>query len=356
MPRLSKHRLDAAASLDEQSGILEECFARDGHSLDEVFQRAYELSRKHFSNVVHFYAPGMVHYETAFYRSINSNNFPGISVTGRVCYLNCEHCNGQLLESMIPATTPQELFQVCTKIKREGGVGCLISGGSLVDGSVPLLRFIPTIKQVKRDLKLQIVVHTGLVNASLARALADGGIDVAMIDIIGSDDTIKEIHHLDKDVDSFDQSLSLLEKNDIPTVPHIVVGIHFGKLKGEKKALEIVSRHKPAAVVVVAFTPLDNTRMKNVPPSPPLDIARVALALRLLMPDTPILLGCARPRGSHKIETDVLAIKAGVNGIAYPSEEACKFVEKLGLSVRFHDKCCSLAWRDFLAETSCMNA
>jgi len=256
---------------------------------------------------------------------------------------------------MIPATTPQELLEVCTKIKNDGSTGCLISGGSLSNGSVPLMKFIPTITLVRQDLGLQTVIHTGLVDAYLASALASTGVDAAMIDIVGSNDTVKEICHLD-DVRSFDRSLSLLEENGIPTVPHIVVGMHYGKLKGERAALEIISRHNPAAVVIVAFMPIANTRMEHVSPPRALDVARVVLASRLLMPEAPLLLGCARPRGQHKVETDILAIKAGVNGIAYPSDEACELAQELGLSTRFHEKCCSLLWQDLALDTVVTNA
>jgi len=249
---------------------------------------------------------------------------------------------------MISATTPQKLLKVCCEIKSAGGTGCLISGGSLRDGGVPLMDFIPTIKQIKQEFGLRTVIHTGLVDPSLSEALADAGIDAAMIDIIGSNDTLKEVYHLNGDIQSFDRSLTLLEQNDIPTVPHIVVGIHYGKLKGEKLAIEMISRHHPAAIVIVAFMPLDHTPMEYTLPPSPLEVAQVILASRLLMPQTPLLLGCARPRGAHKVETDVLAIRAGVNGIAYPSEEVCQFAEKLGMDIKFHEKCCSLLWQDLL--------
>jgi len=112
----------------------------------------------------------------------------------------------------------------------------------------------------------------------------------------------------------------------------------------------MISKHDRAAVVVVALTPLSNTRMEHTPPPSPLDVARVISASRLLMPDTPLLLGCARPRGEHRAETDILAIKAGVNGIAYPTEEAYEFAARLRLSVRFHEKCCSPVWRDLIRD------
>jgi uncharacterized radical SAM superfamily protein len=247
---------------------------------------------------------------------------------------------------MIHSTKPSELFEACVQVRDAGGEGCLISGGSLKDGSVPLMDFIPVIKRVKHELGLQVVVHTGLIHPPLAKALAEADIDAAMIDIIGSKETIKDVYHLGRDVDSFDSSLTLLEDNCIPTVPHIVVGIHYGKMQGEMKAIEIVSKHHPAAVVVVALMPVVNTPMEHLPPPSPLDIAHVILASRTLMPETPLLLGCARPRGLHKIRTDILAIRAGVNGIAYPSEEAYSFAGKIGLNIKVHEKCCSLLWQD----------
>lgn len=326
--------------------LIELCFGQPPQELEFLFNEAYELSQSRFSNSIHFYIPSLVRYETSFYRTANNQNFPAISITGRRCYLNCEHCKGKLLEGMIPATSPQSLFEVCNGIRKAGGLGCLISGGSSRDGSVPLMEFIPVIKRVKEELGLQVVIHTGLVSHSVAEALAEAGVDAAMIDIIGSSETAKEVYHLDCDVHSFDRSLDLLEMNGIPTAPHIVVGIHHGKLKGEKLAIEIVSKHDPAAVVIVALMPLPNTPMEHARGPSPFEIARVLLALRLLMPHTPLLIGCARPRGLHKAKTDVLAIRAGVNGIAYPSEEAHEFAKAFGFKIEFHEKCCSLAWQD----------
>lgn len=253
---------------------------------------------------------------------------------------------------MIPATTPQELYDVCAEINRKGSRGCLISGGSLDDGTVPLIDFIPTIRQVKQKLGLKVVVHTGLITPPLAKALADTGIDAAMLDVLGSKDTISKVYHLDCDIDSFDYSLSLLEEKKIPIVPHIVVGIHYGKLEGERQALAMILKHRHAAVVVVALMPLAHTPMEHAAPPSPWDVARVILASRLSMPSTPLLLGCARPRGMHKIKTDILAIKAGVDGIAYPSEEVCNFAQKSGLNIEFHQECCSLLWQ----ELDCLEA
>ena len=328
--------------------LLDRCFNSPFHKLQLLLNEAFKTTRTHFSNIIYFSMPGMVHFDTSFYRATNPHRFPAVSVTGGRCRLNCEHCRGKILESMIPATTPESLMEVCAKIKEEGGKGCLISGGSLKDGSVPLTGFIPAIKRVKRELGLDIVVHTGIVYPELVEALAEADIDAAMIDVIGSNETIRSVYHLDLSVDAFDRSLSLLERYGISSVPHVVAGIHYGKLIGERRALEIISKYRPKAVIIVALMPLNQTPMERVTPSSPIDITRVILAARFMMPKAPLILGCARPSGEHKAKTDVLAIRAGVNGIAYPSEEGCSFAKKAGLDVKFSEECCALIYRDLI--------
>ena len=328
--------------------VIELCFQSKLPELRLLFEKAYNLRRKYFPDIIYFYVPGMVHFDTSFHRAVDPLRFPALSVTGRTCYLNCEHCRGRLLENMIPVKDPDDMFKICLKIREHGGRGCLISGGSLKDGSVPLMKFIPVIKRIKEELGLKVVIHTGLIGPEIAEALATVDVDGVMLDIIGSNETIKKVYHLDRSVEDFEYSLILLEENDVPTIPHVVVGLHFGKLKGEKEALKIVARHRIAALVIVVFMSLKGTPMENVKPPPPIVVAKVMLAARFLMPNTPLLLGCARPKGLYKANVDVFGIKAGVNGIAYPSEEAYNFATRLGLKVKIYDECCSLLWKEIM--------
>jgi len=53
-----------------------------------------------------------------------------------------------------------------------------------------------------------------------------------------------------------------------------------------------------------------------------------------------------RPKGKHRAETDVLALKAGVNGIAFPCEEATKYAETRGYEVKFSSFCCAQIYKD----------
>ncbi|MFW9847867.1 MAG: radical SAM protein [Candidatus Thorarchaeota archaeon] len=327
---------------DSLDSILDLCFNGSEDELEPLFKRAFEISRKRFSNTLGFHAPGMVHYSTDFYTATDPYRFPSVSVSGTGCALKCEHCNGQLLETMIPTLTPEDLWKTSVMVKERKGKGLLVSGGSTSLGNTPILNFIPTLKRIKADLGLDIVVHTGIVYPEVAESLGDAGVDGAMLDIIGDIETCRKVYHLNVTPQAFDDSMTYLENNGVPIMPHIVVGLYYGKITGEPNALRMIANHDPASVIVVAFKPLERTPMENVIPSSPMDIARVLLAARLALPDKPVILGCARPHGEHRRETDKLAIKAGINGIAYPTEEGYEYARGLGLQMKMSDKCCSL--------------
>ena len=310
-----------------------------------------ELLNSHFHSLKHrnirFYAPSFMYYHTSYYCS-SPQHFPTISVTGKGCTLKCKHCGGKVLETMYPAITPQKMFDLCKDLKKKGALGCLISGGCLPDGSVPLDKFVDTFRKVKSKLGLTIFVHTGIINFSTARKLKDAEVDAALIDVIGSNETIKEIYNLDVTVEDYENSLKALSKAKIAFVPHVIVGLHYGKLKGELQALKIVSKYNPSAVVVIAFMPIHGTAMAKIKPSKPSDIARVLTIAKFMLPKTPLVLGCMRPKGAHRIETDILAIKAGVDAIAFPSEEAIKFAENQGYRTSFSSFCCAQIYVDTL--------
>jgi uncharacterized radical SAM superfamily protein len=294
---------------------------------------------------LHFYAPSFMYYKTSYYCS-SPREFPTISVTGKGCALECKHCGGKVLETMYPATTPKELYDLCVKLKQDGALGCLISGGCLPDGSVPLGRFVDATEKVKRDLGLTVFVHTGIVDFATAKRLREARIDAALIDVIGSEETIREVYNLDVTVRDYENSLRALHEAGMVFAPHVIVGLHHGELKGEFEALKMISKHKPSALVIIAFMPIHGTEMENVEPSTPLDIAKVTAAARIMFPETPLVLGCMRPKGKHRTETDILAIKAGVNAIAFPTEEAVKFAEKQEHTISFSSLCCSQIYID----------
>jgi uncharacterized radical SAM superfamily protein len=294
---------------------------------------------------ISFYAPSFMYYKTSYYSS-SPTDFPTVSITASSCALKCAHCDGRVLETMYPAVTPEGLFELCKRLKLRGALGCLISGGCLPNGSVPLVGFIGTIGRLKRELDLTVVVHTGVVDFQTAKALRESGVDAALIDVIGSDETIKQVCKMNATTQDYTRALEALSAAGVNFVPHVIVGLHHGKLKGELHALEMISKFKPSALVIIAFIPIRNTPMQNVQPPSPMDVARVILAARLMLPQTPVVLGCMRPKRNHRKETDVLAIRAGVDAIAFPTEEGIAFAEKQGYKVSFSSLCCSQVYMD----------
>ena len=311
--------------------------------------KAQKLSQKSFGKRIRFYAPSFVYYKSRDYSS-SPAAFPSISVTASSCSLNCKHCGSTVLNTMYPATSPGRLLELCKDLKSKGAVGCLISGGCISDGSVPLEGFVDTMAEVKRELGLTLVVHTGVVGRDMAKQLSQAGVDAALIDVIGSDETIREICHLNLTVRDYEKSLQALREAEVPMVPHILVGLHYGQVVGEFRALEIVAGSSPSAVIIIVFMPIRGTAMEQVAPPDPSDIGKVLAAARFMMPRTPLVLGCMRPKDPYRAKVDVIAVRAGVNAIAFPAEEAVELAKSLGYEISFSSLCCSQIFSDLKDE------
>jgi uncharacterized radical SAM superfamily protein len=324
---------------------LEDLLRADDKELTHALALTRKLSWKAFGKKIRFYAPSFMYYKTSHFCS-SPAAFPSISITGSFCSLKCKHCGGKVLNTMLSALTPKQLVEVCSEIKRKGGIGCLISGGCLPNGSVPLGKFVDAIAEVKHKLGLTVVVHTGVVGLDMAKRLKEAGVDAALIDIIGSDETIREIYQLNVKVSDYEKSLAALQQSGLAFVPHVLVGLHYGQLKGEFQALKMIAKYSPSAVIIIALMSIHGTVMQKVTPPSPMDIARVLVAARFSLPKTPLVLGCMRPKGKHRAETDKLAVKAGVNAIAFPDPHAIEAAESLGLETVFSSLCCSQVFED----------
>jgi len=304
------------------------------NDLPRLMKRARDLSWQKFGKQITFYHPGMFRYDGAWGR------YPAISLTGKSCALQCDHCKAKLLESMILVTTPNELIEKCKRLEEAGNVGCLLTGGFRKDGTLPWDDFIPAIRNIKETTNLFISIHSGIVDVSTARKLKSAGVNQALLDVIGDEDTLKKIYHADFGLKSIETSLEALERVGIPTVPHIVVGLDHGKIKGEYRAIEIIKRYDPEALVIVSFMPLSGTPMEKFLPPSPQEIATVIATARIEIPTVPLSLGCARERGNAEI--DILAIDCGVNRIALPSEKAIERAHEYGLRITWEKSCCSV--------------
>jgi uncharacterized radical SAM superfamily protein len=124
-------------------------------------------------------------------------------------------------------------------------------------------------------------------------------------------------------------------------VPHIVIGLHYGRILGEANALDIVSRHAVHSLVLVVVMPFYAAPGRFATPAT-VDVGRVFLEARRRMPERPVLLGCARPAGMHRRVTDAYAVIAGLDGIAFPADGAVAVADAIGRPAVQEHACCSM--------------
>jgi uncharacterized radical SAM superfamily protein len=48
-----------------------------------------------------------------------------------------------------------------------------------------------------------------------------------------------------------------------------------------------------------------------------------------------------RPKGQPRTETDIYALKAGVDGIAFPTQKAIEYTKNRGLTMKFSSYWCA---------------
>jgi hypothetical protein len=309
------------------------------------------------SRMIRFSTPTFKEYETSELQSCGKNSFPAFSITAGGCALMCDHCEAKILEPMMPAIKPEMLDQkVRQLIETEGLQGFLLSGGSNKRNEIRYSRFYPVVEKLKRDFPhLRIAIHTALTDEAGAKEMESAGVDVAMLDIIGAEETIREVYHLDRPVDDFEATLESLCSTSMQISPHIVIGLHYGRILGEANALDILSRHPTHALVLVVIMPFYAKPGTFVTPDT-LDVGRIFLEARRRLPDRQVLLGCARPPGMHKRVTDAYAVMAGLDGIAFPADGAVAVADTIGRPFHQAHACCSIKLGDSiatLARSSC---
>jgi hypothetical protein len=307
-------------------------------NLARVLEEARRISWDNLGRRITFFLPGM------FTLDGRTGDYPALSITGPRCELRCEHCQGRLLESMIPAEDPDALFEKCLALERQGCRGVLISGGCDRDGCLPWEAFLPAIRAVKEKTNLFISAHAGFIRENDAAGLKRARVDQALVDVIGDDETLQRIYRVPFGVERVVAGLEALRVAGLPVVPHIVCGIDHGRMKGERKALEILASFQVEQVVILSLMGLPGTPLQRAKPPEAEAVAELMALARFKMPKTSISLGCARPRGNTRLE--VLAVDAGVNRMALPSAEALERARSYGLEIRYQKTCCSApaAW------------
>lgn len=296
---------------------------------------------------IHFYTPTFKSYESTEIKGCGRQAWPAVSITGGDCKLNCDHCKAKILEPMIAARSPDELWRVVNDVIAGGAGGMLLTGGSNHRNEVEYDRYYATIRRIKDAFpQFRIALHTALVDEAIAGRMADAGIDAAMMDVIGAQDTISQVYHLRRTPDDFERALAALVATPMKVVPHIVIGLHYGHLLGEWRALEVIARHRPSALVLVVVMPAYASRTRPFVTPNADEVGQFFLDARAVLPGLPLLLGCARPPGHVKRLIDAYAVMAGIDGMAHPSDGIVELAARLDRVVRVTPACCSIAVGD----------
>lgn len=306
-------------------------------ALSQCLEEAWRLRRTNFPDFIHFAVPGGRHYDGKYF--FNTKRFVNVSITGQQCALMCDHCYGQMLKGMIPAITPEKLQELGIRLREQGVSGLLVSGGCNAEGQVPLKPFLPVLGSLK-SLGLTVDVHTGLADREAAMGLKQAGVDKVFLDMIGDEETIHRIYHLDRSPSAYWHTLEVLLKEGLTVVPHVVLGLNYGNLMGEEQLFDELAAFNLESIVLVALRALPGTPMRMVKGPEPVEIIRLTAQARLKNPRSKISFGCARPGGEHKGLLERGVIAAGINALAFPLDETVDFSLAMGLSVRFSEDCC----------------
>ena len=292
---------------------------------------------------IRFSTPTFKSYSSCDVSGCGKNAFPAFSITAGACGLNCDHCQAKILEPMIPATNPAMLeAKVRGMVEREDLRGFLLSGGSSRRNEIPYERYLPVVERLKRDFPhLKIAIHSALTDRARAKSMEAAGVDTAMMDVIGADETIRQVYHLDRPVEDFEATLEALCSTSMQVVPHIVIGLHYGRILGEARALEIVARHRIHSLVLVVIMPFYAKPGTFATPATS-DVGRIFLEARRRIAEREVLLGCARPPGMHRRVTDAYAVAAGLDGIAFPADGTLAVAGAIGRPVVQEHACCSM--------------
>ena len=315
---------------EDHSGVVLERVQKKIESLDfdksikKDMLKSFKLRLDTFSNDVLFF----------------NEPFTPVSITGTDCELNCKHCEKHYLKHMLDASG-DKLDVAIGSIAKRGHSGVLISGGSKLDGSVATYELSGNIADIKEKTHLKMSAHTGIINRQQAQSLSTW-LDMALVDCIGSNETISRILGLSNTVSDYENTLKFLTGEGIPIAPHIIVGLNDGALDGEFEAIEMVQKYDPDVVVIVVFIPTKGTAGAGSKPPALEDVAAIVAKARQAFPKTPLSLSCVRPGGRYRTQLDECAILCGIDRIAVPSRSAYRLCNSIGLDIQeVGDMCCS---------------
>lgn len=153
-------RIEALEDLSVDEGLIDEMAAR--------WQRLPGRE----AHGINFYTPTFKAYQTSEIADCGKSSWPAVSITGGDCKLQCDHCKAKILEPMIPARTPEDLWRTVNELVEDGAQGMLLTGGSDHRNEVHYGPYYDTIRRIKDEFPdFSIACHTALVDEDAAKCM-----------------------------------------------------------------------------------------------------------------------------------------------------------------------------------------
>jgi uncharacterized radical SAM superfamily protein len=273
-----------------------------------------------------------------------------ISLTGAACSLMCDHCNAVYLKSMLTMDAALKI------IKNNPGkyVSALISGGSTLEGKVPVAEHLPFIKTLY-DMGIKLNLHTGLISEKEIKAIKPYAERVSF-DFVYDNEVIHNVYHLvNKTREDYEKTYLLMRRiiggkveneSGFPStkvVPHFTIGLNCGKVtKGDFDTIEELAFLKPTLLVLDVFIPTKGTPFANCPTPSIDDVREVINKASRRLTHTTLFLGCMRPFGEYREALDLAAYEEGVKGFVLPSKPLLRKVNENKEEVVKREECCAL--------------
>jgi len=261
--------------------------------------------------------------------------FPSISLTGNYCALNCAHCGRHYLAGMRKPTR-KNLVDYCISLEREGYTGCLLSGGMDSRLKVPIDRYADEIREIKRRTSLKLNAHVGFIDENDLEWVKY--VDVVSLDFVGDNDVIRRVYKIDKTVEDYLRILDLLTGAGVRVAPHITIGLDFGKIHWEYRAIDMLMEYPIDVLVLDVLIPTKGTEMEDVPRPGVEDSLRVVKYARERF-DGELSIGCMRPLGRWRVDFDRGAILAGVDRLTNPPRKVIEWAKSVR-DVEIIYECC----------------
>ena len=289
-----------------------------------------------------FSAPHIKRYGTDDFQPSGEPHFIAVSLMGDSCHLMCDHCRTRMLKALHHTSTPEGLLQLCENMHGRGCRAILLTGGCGRDGTIPLPPFVAAVREAGERWGYRFAAHTKLVTEDFARAAAEAGIDPLMIDVVGDEESLHSVYHLRQHgLEDVRKSLDLAEAHGLRLAPHIMIGLAYGQVVGERRAMEMLRGRPLAALALVVLTPLRQTPMADVKIDLPA-VLEILKEAREIFPDTRLTLGCAKTGGKMQRQLEECALELGFDAIAYPSEGVVTQAREMGYEVKLSESCCAL--------------